>query len=101
MSMRGSIIASDAERFEGPNGQRLRLYSSDRNHSAPRLEEVRKDSPTTVYSGDWLRERGRLEPSVLREFVPTENRRKCSRSFASQSAKHRPENELAFSSVRT
>jgi hypothetical protein len=39
--------------------------------------------------------------SVSREVLPTENRRKCSRSFASKSAQHRPENELAFSSVRT
>jgi len=62
--------------------------------------DEKKDSPTTVHSDDWLPERGRLETSVSREFLPTENRRKCSRSFASKFAEHRPENEFAFSSVR-
>ena len=32
--------------------------------------------------------------------MPRENRRKCSRSFTSKSAKHRPENEFAVSSAR-
>src|SRR5260370_41360602 len=51
-------------------------------------------------AADWVPKRGGLEVSVSREFLPTENRRKCSRSFASKSVKHRPENEFAFSSVR-
>src|SRR5713226_8977756 len=44
---------------------------------------------------DWLVEQGGLEPPVSREVWLKENRRKCSRFFASKSAKHRPENEFA------
>ena len=58
-------------------------------------------SADNAFRSDCLPERRRLEPPVSREFLPRENRRKYSRSFASKSAKHRPESEFAFSSVGT
>ena len=58
-----------------------------------------KGSLDAASCADWLVERGRLEPSVSREFLPTENRRRCPGSFASKSAKRAPENEFAFSSA--
>src|SRR5260370_30301127 len=41
-------------------------------------------SGDNAFRSDWLPERGRLEPSVSREFLARENRRKCSRSLASK-----------------
>src|SRR5260370_42316050 len=63
-------------------------------------EYAKHFSGNTGVSPDWLAEQGRFEPPVSREVFVSENPREDWRSFAPKSCQQRPEDELAFSSVR-
>src|SRR5260370_15344358 len=62
-----------------------------------RAVDERKDSPTTVYSDDWLPEQGGFETAMSREVLPKENGRKRLVIFRVELRWYPRENEFAVS----